>query len=138
MNLNTWKKEGAISIWRYEPKKKNFPGWHMTADSIGYESLIELLSLLKNSIAESKRTIELDSPDGWSASTELKKTPEKKVVIQLIDGGEQWKLKNEDGKLIIMLNKLGVSLFLGGIERAKSGDYDFSIGGTKGQNLWFW
>ncbi len=96
------------------------------------------MSLLKNSIAESKRTIELDSPDGWSASTELKKTPEKKVVIQLIDGGEQWKLKNEDGKLIIMLNKLGVSLFLGGIERAKSGDYDFSIGGTKGQNLWFW
>lgn len=138
MNLNTWKKEGLISIWRYEPKERSLPGWHMTADSSGYDSLVVLLNLLKNSAPESKRTIALDTPSKWLVSAELKKTPEEKVLIQLTVGEEAWKLRSEDGKLIVTLNLHGISLFLSGIEQAKSGEYDFSIGGIKGQNLWFW
>jgi len=110
----------------------------MTAYSSGYDSLALLLSLLKILAPESKRTIALDSPDRWSASAELKKTPEEKAVIRLTDVGEAWILKNKDGKLMIELNLLGISLFLAGIEKAKYGEYDFSIGGTNGQNLWFW
>jgi hypothetical protein len=138
MHLNTWKKKGSISIWRYEPKKNNFPGWHMTADSAGYDSLLELLELLKASAPESKRTLALEVPDRWSASSELKKTAEKKVVIQLTGSEECWKLTNEDGKLFITLNVQGISILFNGIEQAKSGAYDFSVGGINGQNLWFW
>ncbi|WP_157579974.1 hypothetical protein [Teredinibacter turnerae] len=110
----------------------------MTANSVGYDSLVELLTILKSSVPESKRTIKLDTPDKWSASSELKKTPEEKAVFQRIESEEAWKLKNVDGKLIITLNSLGVSQFIIGIAKAKNGEYDFSIAGAKGQNLWFW
>lgn len=138
MNLNDWKLKGSISIWRYEPLKKNFPGWHMTATHDGYDSILSLIELLEASPFGSKRTIELVAPDAWSASSELKKTAEQKVIIYLVESDSHWLLESIDGKLHLKLGLSSLSCFRKGILDARNGKYDFSVGGTKGQNLWFW
>ncbi|MFT5083714.1 MAG: hypothetical protein ACI9Y1_001763 [Lentisphaeria bacterium] len=40
MNLNPWKLNGSISIWRYEPINRKIPGWHLIADNNRYDSLL--------------------------------------------------------------------------------------------------
>lgn len=138
MDINHWAKTGRISIWRYEPVNRNFPGWHMTADKLGYESLKNLIQCFKESSAGTKRTITLDKPDRNLASTKLAKTVEAKVVIELSSKENDWHLKNEGPKLKINIGLAKLGELLSGIQRAQSGSYDFSVGGLKGQNLWFW
>jgi len=138
MNLNLWKQKGCISLWRYDPINKNFPGWHMNADKVGYESLLEFLHLLEQSPVGSKRTIKLVNPDIWSASSMLKKTPEQKVLISLAGTNEEWRLKNEQDKLLFSIGAQQISVFKTGIMAALKGEYDFSVGAIDGQNIWFW
>lgn len=110
----------------------------MTCDKFGYESLIDLLQLLRSSSVGAKRTIALDEPDIYSASTSLKKTAENKVVIGSCNEPEYWNLKNEDGKLYLSIGIDSINGLIAAIKKAEAGEYDFSFGGTKGQNLWFW
>ena len=81
VDIHDWSKSGNIAIWRYEPQAKNFPGWHMSCDSEGYKSLYELLSLFLDSDPMIKRTLVLDTPDPYIASSTLKKTMQNKLVI---------------------------------------------------------
>ena len=138
MNLNIWKQNGSISIWRYNPLNKNFPGWHMSADKEGYESLLQFLNLLELSPVGSKRTLKLTKPDVWSASTTLKKTPEKKVLITLSSSIDDWHLKTEQDRLLFSIGVQQISLLKTGIMDARNGEYDFSVGAIDGQNMWFW
>ena len=138
MNINSWSKSGKIAIWRYEPKKKNFPGWHMACDSEGYQSLKLLLSLLSESDSLTKRTLVLDEPDLFSASSTLKKTKQDKLVVIKSESSENWHLKNENGKLTLEIGAHKLNELVSGINNAIDGKYDFSVGSSGGQNLWFW
>jgi len=110
MNLNLWRQKGRISIWRYEPLNKNFPGWHLSADKVGYESLLELLNLLELSPFGSKRTLKLVKPDICLASSMLKKTPEQKILITLSDLGAHWQLKAGRDKLLFNIGVQKISI----------------------------
>jgi len=138
LNINQWKKKGNIAIWRYAPLRKNFPGWHITCDKLGYVSLIGFLELLRSSPVGAKRTISLDEPNINSSSTSLKKTAESKVVISLSSEPDFWNLKNEDGKLYLSLGMNSLKGLIDAVSEAEAGSYDFSFGSLKGQNLWFW
>lgn len=105
---------------------------------MGYESLIDSLQLLCSSSIGAKRTVALDEPDIYLASTSLKKTAENKVVIWSHNESEYWNLKNEDGKLYLSIGLNSLNGLIGAIKKAETGEYDFSFGGTKGQILWFW
>jgi hypothetical protein len=137
MNLNLWKQNGSISIWRYKPLNKNFPGWHMSADKEGYESLLQFLNLLELSPVGSKRTLKLIKPDIWSASTTLKKTPEKKVLIALSSSIDDWHLKTEQDRLLFSIGVQQIHVLKAGIMDAKNGEYDFSVGAKDGQTCGF-
>jgi len=110
----------------------------MTCDKLGYESLIELLELFCSSSVGAKRTLTLDKPDIYSASSSLKKTAENKVVISSHKESEYWNLRNEDSKLYLFIGINSSKGLICAIKKAEAGEYDFSFGGTKGQNLWFW
>ena len=110
----------------------------MTATDNGYGSILRLIKLLGVSHFGAKRTFELVAPDPWSASSELKKVAEQKVVISLVEPDSHWSLESIDGKLHVKFGLSSLSSLHNGILDARNGKYDFSIGGTKGQNLWFW
>lgn len=108
--------------------RKNFPGWHVTATDDGYGSILRLIKLLETSPFGSKRTFELVAPDAWSASSELKKVAEQKVVISLVEPDSHWSLESIDGKLHVKLGLSSLSSLHNGILDARKGKYDFSIG----------
>lgn len=138
MELYGWKKNGQISIWNYVPAEKNYPGWHVGADYSGYQSLGDLLSLLKASPVGSKRTLDLDFPARKYAAIGIRKNLEKKVVLVLASNDAQWQFSNMPGKLTLMLGTQGVGDLLNAVTCAQKGEYDFCIESEKGQRLWFW
>ena len=138
MDIHDWSKSGKIAIWRYEPQAKNFPGWHMSCDSEGYKSLNELLSVFLDSESMKKRTLVLDTPDPYIASSTLKKTMQNKLVIVKSSDDSQWLLSDDCGKLILDIGSGKITELMGGVNDALTGKYDFSVGATNGQNLWFW
>ncbi|WP_284246654.1 hypothetical protein [Thalassotalea insulae] len=110
----------------------------MSADKIGYENFLDFLKLLEDSPVGSKRTLNLVDPDVWSASSTLKKTPEKKVLVSLSNEDDCWHLKSEQSKLHFYIGIQKIPVLKAGIIDALNGKYDFSVGATGGQNLWFW
>jgi len=110
----------------------------MSADKVGYESLLEFLYLLEKSPVGSKRTLKLVKPDIWSASSTLKKTPEKKVLIELSGSDDNWHLETQPDKLLFNIGVQQIPVLTAGIMDAKKGEYDFSVGAIDGQNMWFW
>jgi hypothetical protein len=42
-----WKQSGAVAMWRYLERQKNFPGWHLACDPAGHRSLLDLLKRLR-------------------------------------------------------------------------------------------
>jgi len=138
VDIHDWSKSGKIAIWRYEPQAKNFPGWHMSCDSEGYKSLNELLSVFLDSESMKKRTLVLDTPDPYIASSTLKKTMQNKLVIVKSSDDSQWLLSDDCGKLILDIGSGKITELMGGVNDALTGKYDFSVGATNGQNLWFW
>ena len=138
VDIHDWSKSGNIAIWRYEPQAKNFPGWHMSCDSEGYKSLNELLSLFLDSDPMIKRTLVLDTPDPYIASSTLKKTVQNKLVIVKSSDDSQWLLSDDCGKLKLDIGSGKIAELMDGMDGALAGKYDFSVGATNGQNLWFW
>ncbi len=139
MNLNQWKKKGMIALWSHEPKDKNFSGWHMHANEDGYCSIEEYLSALFTSPIECWRTIELNvlGKDNLCGKP-YDQVPASKLVIKHHAKTDGWSFERQDIKVIFSIGKSNQERVLKGINLAKSGEYDFSIGSKKGESLWFW
>jgi hypothetical protein len=41
-----WKQQGRVYLWRYKENRKNYPGWHFTADAVACNALLELFELM--------------------------------------------------------------------------------------------
>ncbi len=56
------KKEGKIYVWKYTENTRNYPGWNISFDNEGFDFLIKLLKLMKDSQWPSKKLIHTDPP----------------------------------------------------------------------------
>ena len=63
----TWKQEGRVALWRYEPMARMYAGWHFTADGAGCRSLQNLFSLFLSADAEAYRSVTLTDPKSVGA-----------------------------------------------------------------------
>jgi len=59
---HTWKQRGSISLWRYTENERNFPGWHLSADGAGCDSLAALVDSLAKDGVPVSRSVELTPP----------------------------------------------------------------------------
>lgn len=62
MNVHHWKQKGQLYLWRYEPENKNYAGWHLSGDTDGLSSLVELIQAMESSGTEQYRTVNLAQP----------------------------------------------------------------------------
>lgn len=136
MNLYDWKQRGNIYVWRYDKNPRNYYGWHLTADSMGCESLIELLLEFMPSESGFFRTIRLAKPTHNQyrvPGCKNKIVAETKLVMSKSDISEDWDISNSEGKLKIHLGTDQIEKFVSGVNDVKNGKGDYSING-----LWFW
>ena len=139
MSINQWSKKGNLFLWSYSPKKKNYPGWHMNADKEGYSSLIDYLNALFECSSDSWRTISLDRKGKDQLLGHPRdQRPSHKLVIKQHENPSGWSFEVDEEKTYFSVGKNNLKMLVDGINNAKTGSWDFSIGTKNGESLWFW
>lgn len=119
MNVNDWKQNGNVYLWRYEGSPKNYPGWHLTADSEGAIAFITLIDLVSGASSGTKRTIVLSKP----GESELRVpgcrqaaiAAEKLVLESAVEDASFWSVKTENRSLALRAGKANLAELRKGI-----------------------
>jgi hypothetical protein len=61
-SVEGWKQAGDLSLWRYGQNTKNYPGWNLAADQLGWESLLDLLGRMVASPWACRREVAVIRP----------------------------------------------------------------------------
>lgn len=138
-----WKQRGTISLWRYIENQKNFPGWHLNADSEGCASLLELIDALRDNPG-GELTTRLSAPIPQQLAVPNNRTAAWIVpqfwVIQHDPEGEHWNFASESETVTLIAGARWLDLLSEGVAGipAKQGDYSIGPGRLRESRLWFW
>ncbi len=62
LSVEGWKQAGDLWLWRYRQNTRNYPGWNLAADQLGWESLLDLLGRMAASPWACRRSIAVSRP----------------------------------------------------------------------------
>lgn len=60
--VDRWKQSGRLFVWRWSDESRNYPGWNVTADRSGAESLRQLFALMQRAEWSSQRALKVTNP----------------------------------------------------------------------------
>ncbi len=141
--VQRWKLQGRVYLWRYTGNARNFPGWHMNADSSACTSMMQLIDLMMSSSFTSKATlslalpadVQLDVPNAplkHRAATSLEILHSPRTMRY-----EHWLLTESGDQIHMELGREELGQFRKGIIDITHHEGDYCIG-LDGQELWFW
>jgi hypothetical protein len=141
---HAWKQEGLVSLWRYEPRNRNFDGWHITADKTGCASLIDLLDALSMDGPGATRSVGISTPT--KAMIAVPNCPVRTFVapsalrITIAKDPTEWRFPVASEYAQLSMGMGWLPLMRQGIKDIVDGDGDYSIGssGKDDLPLWFW
>ncbi|HTN76540.1 MAG TPA: hypothetical protein VL096_14875, partial [Pirellulaceae bacterium] len=61
MPVTRWRQSGELELYQFPSETRNFPGWHLHATLVGYQSLLTLAELLHESSQQARRSVALAS-----------------------------------------------------------------------------
>lgn len=136
INVNRWKQEGSLFVWRFQENIRNYPGWHLSADNVRANSMIDLLDRMLAAQWRSEKLLKVMPPPvevlrvannmGGKARWEsphsmLIKYPRGKVT------DDYWLLEGNN-ELVFSVGQTGLRLFRYSMIRVLQKEKDFSIG----------
>ena len=143
---HSWKQTGNVSLWRYTENERNYPGWHLTADTAGCDSLIALLDALVSDGIPAFRAVEitplskaqLGVPNNKSGLAAWR-SPGKLRVTFSSDPAE-WSFPPDLEPAVLAIGSDWLAPLQEGISGIPHGRGDCSIGfaGNGSSRLWFW
>lgn len=145
LRCHGWKKAGRIWLWRYAEKNRNFPGWHLSADKKGRESLITLIEAIGVDGSGATRSIALDPKDARVLSIPGRRVA--KVVVPsawriTVVGPDDtaWRFPETEEFAELMVGSGWLDLLAAGFADIQNpiGDYAIGIQGAGTSKLWFW
>lgn len=144
--VNSWKQSGNISLWRYTENQRNYPDWHLNADTNGCASLIALLDVLTEEGPDAYRTVKVTPPNqaqlavpnnhsgraAWQAPEKLR--------LSLSTDDAAWIFPSQSNPAILVIGSDWLAPLRKGIKDILFGRGDYSIGNNSDDNLrlWFW
>lgn len=145
-NVERWKQNGSLYLWRYLENTRNYPGWHLSADDLFCQSFALLTEKMLASRWNSEKTLLVTPPNAKilgvpnnrggearfeSAQLFLLKYPKDKVAA------DYFLLEGAEGKVILSVGTEKLQLLSECIFSLLQGKGDYSIG-SKNSRLWFW
>lgn len=61
-NVDKWRQQGHIYLWKYLVNTRNYPGWHLTANETFYHSFSELIKRMKAAQFNCQKSLKVTSP----------------------------------------------------------------------------
>ncbi|MBB5884906.1 hypothetical protein DYQ93_03355 [Xanthomonas sp. LMG 8992] len=137
-----WTQSGRISLWRYLENERNYPGWHLNADSAGCQSLLTLLDALAADGVGS-RTLLITAPSKAELGVPNNRrglaawvAPEK-LRLTLSTTDDHWSFPVDAEPAALEIGSGWLAALREGIAGIAKGRGDYAIG--KGNHrLWFW
>lgn len=143
---HSWKQSGNVSLWYYTENERNYPGWHLTADAAGCDSLVALIDVLAADGCAASRVVEIRPP----SSAQLKVPNNKsglaawqapgKLRIAFSEDPAQWSFPLGLEPAVLTLGSDWLAPLRDGVSGIARGRGDYSIGlaGNGSSRLWFW
>ena len=148
--VQKWRQRGRIFLWRYHEGRTNYPGWHLTADEVGSQSLLDLLELFQAARWSCQMLVRTTVPDasvlrvpnnrGGAARVDAATTLSLKFPKGKVDD-EHWLLDQESQDVQLVLGAQKLRDLTCGVQAFRRGEDDFAISGSQIKNddcLWFW
>jgi hypothetical protein len=142
--FDRWKFTGKVYLWHYSQNARNFPGWHLTADAAGCQSLIELFKLLGTTSSPATRRISVTPPTREILSVPnsgiLPWTAPDRLVLTFHSDPRAWQITEANQVAEFVFGHSWLSQLQAGISGIGQGQGDYSIGNPNvpSQRLWFW
>jgi hypothetical protein len=143
---HSWKQSGHVSLWYYTENERNYPGWHLTADPAGCNSLIALLDVLATDGIPASRAVEITPPSkaqlvvpNNKSGLAAQRAPSK-LRVAFSSNPQDWSFPQELDPAVLTIGADWLAPLREGISGIPLGRGDYSIGPTgKGSSrLWFW
>ncbi|MDB5341968.1 MAG: hypothetical protein JWP89_345 [Schlesneria sp.] len=138
---------GSVSLWRYVENERNYPGWNLSADSLGVASLLSILSELQ--AVGGHRTIPITSPTLSTLSVPNNNSGKAKwiaptkwrlIYLSTDEDADAWSFLFQQDVAILSLGRNRMLELIAGIANLPQSVGDFRIGGSNNsaESLWFW
>lgn len=142
--LSAWRQTGLISLWRYTENGQNYPGWHLSADANGCDSLIRLMDAFAACSQSGFRTVQTQAPTSAQLQVPNNKAgraafqaPERLRVVKL-DNPAEWTLSADNATLALTIGVDWLAPLRQAFEALRQGKGDFSVGPSGGEVLTLW
>jgi hypothetical protein len=138
---------GSVSLWRYIENERNYPGWNLSADSLGVASLLSILSELQ--AVGGHRTIPIATPTLSTLSVPSNKFGKAKFVApakwrlnyeSTDEHADAWSFLFDHDVANLSLGGNRMQELIAGFANLAQGIGDCSIGGSSNsvESLWLW
>lgn len=146
--INKLKVKGKIYIWKYLENSRNYPGWNITTDKIGGESLLELIDLMITCKWSSKKTFQtmepnknqLNVPNNKNGKAEWKSVQNLTLNLKKEIEPDFWEIIDKGNEIEISLGNNSLLKLEKAIKRILNNDGDFAIYSSNDDEnvLYFW
>ena len=145
-DVDRWKQEGRLYLWRYTESTRSYPGWHLTADDACCNGIVDLIERMLSARWSSQKSLVVTPPTEevlrvpnnrggearWEAPGSLiLKYPKGKV------GDEYIALDKHGDTIVLSAGRLKLGLLQECVLKVLRGEGDYSIEAGDTQ-LWFW
>lgn len=141
--VRQWRLSGNVYLWRYKGNARNYPGWHLPADTLACASLLDLIKLMSDSQFTSEVMLPLSPPTPREIRLPNAKFIHLPATLLLIYyspiklTADHWQLTESNGRVRLEVGSDHLSEFQKGIAGIVPHENDYWIG-VSGQELWFW
>ena len=140
--IEKFKVKGAIYLWKYLSKQNSYPGWNITADKEGCDSLSALMTVMENSDFPSKKSLRTERPIKQvkvANQTSTFGTLQFLTLRYIKEEMNNWVIEEGENELVVLFGGKKLIELKRAINNVRDGQGDFSISDDKGENiLYFW
>lgn len=147
--INKFKISGQIYFWKFLENKIKFPGWNLTADQTGCESLLQLFELMKQNEWSTKKEIQtvvptelqIKVPNNQNGNAKWKYAKTQILNYRRTSASDEWMISENSDTVEIRFGTDKLTEFENSISKVQKGSGDFAISDFEENDaniLYFW